>query len=101
MVLSFVFGRRQESVCAKLIGQLKAFNISTYFTDDGASYSKLLPAEKHVIGKQHTQNIENKNLFLRTRIKRLARKTICFSKIEKLHDGVIGLFINQYCFQPN
>jgi insertion element IS1 protein InsB len=38
---------------------------------------------------------------LRTRIKRLARKTICFSKSEEMHDGVIGLFINRYCFQPN
>jgi insertion element IS1 protein InsB len=101
VVLSFVFGRRQDSVCAKLLDQLKAFNISTFFTDDWASYSRLLPPEKHVIGKQNTQKIENKNLFLRTRIKRLARKTICFSKLEELHDGVIGLFINQYCFQPN
>ncbi len=31
---------------------------------------------------------------LRTRIKRLVRKTICFSKSEKMHDIVIGLFIN-------
>jgi insertion element IS1 protein InsB len=36
---------------------------------------------------------------LRTRIKRLARRTICFSKSEILHDTVIGLFINNYCFQ--
>jgi len=32
------------------------------------------------------------------RIKRLARKTICFSKLEKTHDIVIGLFINRYEF---
>ncbi|CAK0754049.1 hypothetical protein CCP3SC1_220024 [Gammaproteobacteria bacterium] len=31
-------------------------------------------------------------------IKRLARKTICFSKLEKMHDIVIGLFINRYEF---
>jgi len=88
-------------VCAKLIDQLRAFKISTYCTDDGARYSKLLPAEKPVTGKQYTQKIEHKNRFLRTRIKRLARKTICFSKREELHDGVIGLFINQDCYQPN
>ncbi|MGZ8245984.1 IS1 family transposase, partial [Methylomagnum sp.] len=29
---------------------------------------------------------------------RLARRTICFSKSEEIHDAVIGLFINQYCF---
>jgi insertion element IS1 protein InsB len=78
---------------------LKAFNVRTYYTDGWGSYSKLIPKGKHVIGKQNTQKIENKNLLLRTRIKRLARKTICFSKSEALHDAVIGLFINRYCFE--
>lgn len=44
------------------------------------------------------QKIEKKHLTLRTRIKRLARKTICFSKSEEMHDIVIGLFINRYEF---
>ena len=35
---------------------------------------------------------------LRTRIKRLQRKTICYSRSEELHDIVIGLFINRYEF---
>ena len=100
VVLSFVFGRRQDCVCEQLMTKLGAFNIRTFYTDDWASYSKYIPQDKHVIGKQNTQKIENRNLLLRTRIKRLARKTICFSKSEILHDGVIGLFINKYCFQP-
>jgi insertion element IS1 protein InsB len=87
-------------VCGQLIANLSVFNIQTYYTDDWASYSKFIPEGKHVIGKQHTKKIENKNLNLRTRIKRLARKTICFSKSEALHDAVIGLFINRYCFEP-
>ena len=33
-----------------------------------------------------------------TRIKRLVRKTICFSKSTQLHDIVIGLFVNRYAF---
>ncbi|NOR70795.1 MAG: hypothetical protein GQ532_14060 [Methylomarinum sp.] len=39
--------------------------------------------------------MERKNLNLRTWIKRLTRKTICFSKSEKMHDIVIGLLINK------
>ncbi len=35
---------------------------------------------------------------LRTRIKRLMRRTICFSKTERMHELVIGLFINRYEF---
>ncbi|MBW4472441.1 MAG: IS1 family transposase [Stenomitos rutilans HA7619-LM2] len=50
------------------------------------------------MGKQCTQKIERKHLTLRTRLKRLARRTICFSKSEWMHDIVIGLFINRYEF---
>jgi len=97
-VLSFVLGKRTQATRKKLLENLKTFNIRTYYTDDWQSYSSLIPKEKHVIGKSGTQKIENKNLLFRTRIKRLARKSICFSKSEVLHDTVIGLFINRYCF---
>jgi insertion element IS1 protein InsB len=94
-------GRRQDETCKKSLSNLKVFKSRTYYTDDWGSYSALIPKEKHVIGKINTQKIENKNLFLRTRVKRLTRKTICFSKSEALHDAVIGLFINRYCFESS
>ena len=47
---------------------------------------------------QFTQKIESKHINLRTRIKRLVRRTICFSKTEQMHDLVIGLFVNRYEF---
>ena len=53
---------------------------------------------RHEIGKKKTQKSEQKHIRLRTRIKRLQRKTICFSKTEEMHDIVIGLFINKYEF---
>ena len=59
---------------------------------------RLLDQPHHIVGKANTQRIERKHLTLRTRIKRLARKTICFSKSEDMHDTVIGLFINRYEF---
>ena len=53
------------------------------------------------MGKENTQKIESKHSNLRTRIKRLVRRTLCFSKTEHMHDLVIGLFINRYEFgQP-
>ena len=57
-----------------------------------------LHPEHHTIGKENTQKIERKQLTLRTRIKRLTRKTICFSKSIQMHDIVIGLFVNRYEF---
>ena len=52
----------------------------------------------HEMGKRKTQQIERKHLGFRTRLKRLARKTICFSRSEEMHDIVLGMFINRYKF---
>jgi insertion element IS1 protein InsB len=49
-------------------------------------------------GKRNTQQIERKHLTLRTRMKRLVRKSICLSKAIQMHDIVIGLFVNRYAF---
>ena len=45
-----------------------------------------------------TQRIERNNLPLRTRIKRLARKTICFSRSVKINEKVIGSVIEKNMF---
>jgi insertion element IS1 protein InsB len=62
------------------------------------AYERHVEAEQHTIGKAHTQKIESQPINLRTRIKRLVRRAICFSKTERMHDLVIGLFINRYEF---
>ena len=62
------------------------------------AYERNLEPEVHSPGKRDTQQIERKHLTLRTRIKRLVRKSICFSKSIALHDIVIDLFINRYEF---
>ncbi|AHA68780.1 Transposase [Shigella dysenteriae 1617] len=54
-----------------------------------------MPKDKHLTGKIFTQRIERNNLTLRTRIKRLARKTICFSRSVEIHEKVIGTFIEK------
>jgi insertion element IS1 protein InsB len=95
-VLAYVLGQRKDEVFLELKGLLEPFGITRFYTDDWGAYERHLEAEKHVIGKRNTQKIERKHLTLRIRIKRLARKTICFSKLEKMHDIVIGLFVNRY-----
>jgi insertion element IS1 protein InsB len=45
------------------------------------------------------QRIERKHINLRTRIKRLVRRTICFSKTERMHELIIGLFVKRYEFE--
>lgn len=98
IVLAYVFGRRKDDVFKDLKALLKPLNIQRYYTDDWGAYERNIPASQHEIGKQNTQKIERKNLNLRTWIKRLTRRTICFSKCEKMHDTVIGLLINKVEF---
>jgi insertion element IS1 protein InsB len=96
--LAYVFGRRQDEVFLQLKGLLEPFGIRRYYTDYWGAYTHHLDADEHQPGKRNTQKIERKHLTLRTRIKRLARKTICFSKSIQMHDIVIGLFVNRYDF---
>ena len=77
---------------------LEPCGITQYFPDGWGAYERHLAAEQHTIGKAHTPQIESTHSNLRTRIKRLVRRTICFSKTEHMHDLVIGLFINRYEF---
>ena len=83
----------------KLLKRLKPYKISYYCTDDWKPYSSHLPEDRHVIGKVFTQRIERNNLNFRTRLKRLVRRTICFSKSVELHNKVIGEFISREHYQ--
>src|SRR5439155_12148810 len=64
----------------------------------GVWRARHLDPDVHSPGERNTQKIERKHLTFWTRIKRLVRKTICFSKSILMHDLVIGLFINRYEF---
>jgi insertion element IS1 protein InsB len=97
-VLAYVFGRRQDEACLKLKALLEPFGITKYYTAYWGAYTRHIDMDQHVSGKRNTQKIERKHLTLRARIKRLARKTICFSKSVQMHDIVIGLFVNRYEF---
>ncbi len=98
-VLAYVFDSREDRALLTLKALLEPFNLQRFYTDGWGAYDRHLPEDQLVVGKKHTQKIERKHLTLRTRIKRLARKTICFSKRENMHDIVIGLFINRYEFE--
>jgi insertion element IS1 protein InsB len=97
-VLAYVFGRRKDEVFLQLQELLTPFRITRFYTDGWGAYERHIDAAQHTIGKAHTQKIESKHINLRTRIKRLVRRTICFSKTTTMHDLVLGLFINRYEF---
>ncbi|WNT52867.1 IS1 family transposase [Shigella dysenteriae] len=96
--LAYTFGPRTDETCRELLALLTPFNIRMITSDDWGSYGREVPKDKHLTGKIFTQRIERNNLTLRTRIKRLARKTICFSRSVEIHEKVIGTFIEKHMF---
>jgi insertion element IS1 protein InsB len=67
---------------------LRGTQIAAFYTNDWQSYRKLLPAARHLVSKAGTRKIERNNLNFRTQLKRLERRTICFSKCDEMHDAV-------------
>ncbi|MGF1742784.1 IS1 family transposase [Vibrio profundum] len=94
-IVAHAFGKRNTDAFHHLMSLLPPFTIDFFCTDDFRVYSSNLPAAKHIVGKRYTQRIERTNLTLRTRLKRLVRKTIGFSKSESMHDKVISTFIER------
>jgi insertion element IS1 protein InsB len=100
-VLAYVLSDRKDKAFIELKALLEPFGIMQFYSDGWGAYERHIDPVFHTVGKRNTQKIERKHLTLRTRIKRLARKTICFSKSIVMHDVVIGLFINLIYFGLN
>ncbi len=94
-MLAYVFGRRKDAVFLKLQQLLEPFGITKFYTDGWGAYERHIDPEQHHVGKENTQKIESKHINLRTRMKRLVRRTLCFSKTKRWHLLVIGLYINR------
>lgn len=100
IIIGWQNGRRKDEVLQRLLDSVVHIPIRACHTDDWGAYSRLFPSEYiHLIGKDSTWKIERKNLNFRTHLKRLHRKTICFSKDEQIHDNVIGMYIEKYYYK--
>ena len=93
-VLASVVGTQKDAEFLKLHALLAPLGIEHYYTDKAGVYQRHLPPAQHTVGKLTMQKIERKHLTLRTRLKRLARKTLSFSRSWVMHDLAIGLYMN-------
>ena len=98
-ILVWYNGKGSDKDFPVLWNLMKIFNIDKYHTDNWSSCSKYIPPNQHRTGKDKTWKIERKNLNFRTHLKRLNRKTICFSKNETVHDNVIGIYIETFYYR--
>ena len=98
IIVAWHNGKRTDDDLKELIKIMKPIPVQKYYTDEWGAYTRLLPDFKHITDKGETWKIERKNLNFRIHIKRLSRKTICYSKNEKIHDNVIGCYIQRFYF---
>jgi len=79
-VVSFNVGKRTNKTLWRVIETLKLSQAKRIFTDRLKNYRYLIEEKLHCVKRFGTNHIERKNLTLRTHLKRLNRRTICFSK---------------------
>jgi IS1 family transposase len=81
-VLDFVVGKGSKRTLRGLIRTALLAAVRKISTDRLNIYRSLIPVSLHDYRKYGTNQIERKNLSLRTDIKRLRRRTICFGPVE-------------------
>jgi insertion element IS1 protein InsB len=92
-ILAFAMGKRNSKTVRNLLLKLKGLEIDFFLTDDWKAFKAELPYYQHLIGKQFTKAIEGVNTWFRTRLRRLVRRTTCFSKRLLYHHAIIKLAI--------
>ena len=91
-VLAYVVGTGKDAGFLKLQALLAPFGITRYSTAKAGVSQRHLPPDQHRVGKRSMQKIERRHLTWRTRHKRLARTTLCFSRSCLMHDRLIELY---------
>jgi IS1 family transposase len=92
-LIGFTMGKRSAEAVRNLFIKLKRLEIDVFLTDDWEAFKVVLPKAKHLIGKEYTKAIEGMNTFFRTRVRRLMRRTVCFSKKLIYHYSMIKIII--------
>lgn len=77
--IAWVVGRRNKKTLQSLYDKLSHLK-ATYYTDGWKTFTKVLPLDRHVVGKKHTSRIESNNASTRNQLGRMTRRTKVVSK---------------------
>jgi len=96
-IVAWVWGKRDTKTARKLRAKLNKLGLKyhTIVSDNWKSFIKAFEEDNHLVGKQFTSGIEGNNCRIRHRMKRLFRKSCCFSKKEENHYKIFDL-VAQY-----
>lgn len=91
-VISLNVGRRTNNTLNVVLKTVKLSNPVAIYTDKLKHYRYLIDKNIHKTKRFGTNYIERKNLSLRTHLKRLNRKTICFSRSKLILISVLKIY---------
>lgn len=91
-VIDFVVGKRTKATLKQLIDDLLKLSPKVIRTDRLTLYERLIPKRLHRAGSTVINRIERKNLSIRTHLKRLSRRTICFSHSLKMLESCLRIY---------
>ena len=94
-ILAASLGKRNKTGVRRLMMRLKKVEIETYATDHWESFREVLPAQSHIVRKEHTKKIEGVNTWFRIRLRRLVRRTTGFSKKLIYHWAMMKIAISK------
>ncbi len=90
--MAWVLGARDTRTFQRLYDKVKHLKNCTFFTDSWDTFEKVLPPDRHIIGKAHTHTIESDNSNTRHHLGRFTRRTKIVSKSKKMVDTSLKLW---------
>jgi insertion element IS1 protein InsB len=91
--VDFMIGSRTKENIGIIINKVLSLNPKRILTDKLNIYPGLIPKTIHKIIHHGINHIERNNLTLRTHLKRLSRKTICFSRSAEMLECSLKLYL--------
>lgn len=91
-VVAYKVGKRNKKNLKLVTETLLLSDAKKIYTDRLLIYKSLIPRDKHKTSPHSTNHIERMNLNLRTHLKCLSRKTLCFSKSIALLNAIIKIY---------
>lgn len=91
-VVSFNIGARTNSTLSVVTETLHIAEAKRIYTDRLRNYKSLINKAIHRTTLYGTNHIERHNLTLRTHLKRLSRKTICFSRSMAVLTAILKIY---------
>ena len=84
--IAWVIGNRDASTFRRLYKKVEHLKDWIFYTDDWEAFKKVLPPQRHVIGKSETLTIERDNSNTRHHLERMTRRTkVVSKKVEMVH----------------